>query len=131
MKYPLALVLSLNALLIFAGPLGGLTQQRIVEGQTSLPLAYDVDVLVAGGSLAGWKPPCAASDKGASVLVIESRPYLGYDISPIKNYGSSLGKAANRHHQVDLRWQEATNSHESKGPFGPGIVKKKHSISDR
>ena len=56
------------------------SQQRIVEGQTSLPLAYGVGVLVAGGSLAGVEAACAASDKGASVLVIESRPYLGYDI---------------------------------------------------
>ena len=53
---------------------------RIVEGEASLPLAYDVDVLVAGGSLAGVEAACVASDKGSSVLVIESRPYLGYDI---------------------------------------------------
>ena len=46
----------------------------------SVTFAYDVDVLVAGGSLAGVEAACAASDKGASVLVIESRPYLGYDI---------------------------------------------------
>ena len=56
------------------------SSDTIVEGETSLPLAYDVDVLVAGGSLAGVEAACVASDKGASVLVIESRPYLGYDI---------------------------------------------------
>ena len=52
----------------------------VVEMAKELPLAYDVDVVVAGGSLAGVEAACAAADAGASVLVVESRPYLGYDI---------------------------------------------------
>ncbi|MCH2209556.1 MAG: FAD-dependent oxidoreductase, partial [Lentisphaerales bacterium] len=52
----------------------------VTESKKSLPLAYDVDVLVAGSSLAGIEAACAAADNGASVLVIEARPYLGYDI---------------------------------------------------
>ena len=79
MKHLLALIFSLSGLLFCQGYLVA-SSQMIVEGQTSLPLAYDVDVLVAGGSLAGVEAACAASGKGASVLVIESRPYLGYDI---------------------------------------------------
>ena len=79
MKNSFALTIFLNALLLCSSYLVA-SSDTIVEGETSLPLAYDVDVLVAGGSLAGVEAACAASDKGASVLVIESRPYLGYDI---------------------------------------------------
>ncbi|EDM25897.1 hypothetical protein LNTAR_07639 [Lentisphaera araneosa HTCC2155] len=61
-------------------PLSSYSLDKLVESKSTLPLAYDVDVLVAGSSLAGIEAACAAADKGASVLVIESRPYLGYDI---------------------------------------------------
>jgi flavin-dependent dehydrogenase len=52
----------------------------VSEAATTLPLAYDVDVVVAGGSLAGVEAACAAAEQGASVLLVESRPYLGYDL---------------------------------------------------
>jgi hypothetical protein len=52
----------------------------VFEAATKLPLAYDVDVVVAGGSLAGVEAACAAADRGASVLLVESRPYLGCDL---------------------------------------------------
>ena len=52
----------------------------IVETAKELPLAYDVDVVVAGGNLAGVEAACAAADAGASVLLVESRSYLGYDL---------------------------------------------------
>ena len=79
MKISFVLTIFLNALLICPSYMVA-SSDTIVERETSLPLAYDVDVLVAGGSLAGVEAACVASDKGASVLVIESRPYLGYDI---------------------------------------------------
>jgi hypothetical protein len=52
----------------------------VFEAATKLPLAYDVDVMVAGGSLAGVEAACAAAEQGATVLLVESRPYLGYDL---------------------------------------------------
>jgi flavin-dependent dehydrogenase len=52
----------------------------IVESATHLPLAYDVDVVVAGATLPGIEAACSAADRGASVLVVDSRPYLGSDI---------------------------------------------------
>ena len=52
----------------------------VVESSSSLPVAYDVDVLVVGGSLGGVEAACAAASKGASVVLIEDRPYLGYDL---------------------------------------------------
>ena len=47
MKHLLALILSLSGLLFCQGYLVA-SSQMIVEGQTSLPLAYDVDVLAFG-----------------------------------------------------------------------------------
>ena len=58
----------------------GVSAGVLVEAAREIPLAYDVDVVVAGGSLAGVEAACAAADAGASVLLVESRPYLGYDI---------------------------------------------------
>ena len=52
----------------------------IVEGERTLPIAYDVDVVVAGGSLAGVEAAIAAAEKGAAVLLVDSRPYIGYDL---------------------------------------------------
>jgi len=52
----------------------------VFEAAIELPLAYDVDVVVAGGSLAGVETACAAASQGTEVLLVESRPYLGYDL---------------------------------------------------
>ncbi|MEM9400022.1 MAG: FAD-dependent oxidoreductase [Verrucomicrobiota bacterium] len=54
--------------------------KTVTEAATSLPLAYDVDVVVAGGTLPGVEAACAAAKQGASVLLVESRPYIGYDM---------------------------------------------------
>ena len=62
------------------GPLCASATTALIESKKSLPLAYDVDVVVAGASVAGVEAACAAADNGASVLVLESRPYLGYDL---------------------------------------------------
>jgi len=59
---------------------GAMENQIVIEESTVLPMAYDVDVLVAGGSLSGVEAACAAANEGASVLLIEDRPYLGYDL---------------------------------------------------
>lgn len=66
-------------ILLFAG-LTSLSAQVITESAREIPLAYDVDVVVAGGSLAGVEAACAAAGQGAAVLLVESRPYLGYDL---------------------------------------------------
>jgi flavin-dependent dehydrogenase len=68
-----------TAAVLFA-PLCVGAASSVVESKKSLPLAYDVDVVVAGGSLAGVEAACAAAEAGASVLLVESRSYLGYDI---------------------------------------------------
>jgi len=68
------------ALLPMLGEAQSTKAGTVSESERLLPLAYDVDVVIAGGSLAGVEAACAAADNGASVLVVESRPYLGYDI---------------------------------------------------
>jgi hypothetical protein len=70
-------------LILLCSALPGQAAERpdvIVEGPSTLPLAYDVDVVVVGGSLTGVEAACAAADQGATVLLVESRPYIGYDL---------------------------------------------------
>jgi hypothetical protein len=82
MRHYLALAIFLNALLLWQNCLAAEKERAngVVETAREIPLAYDVDVVVAGGSLAGVEAACAAADSGASVLVVDSRPYLGYDL---------------------------------------------------
>jgi len=73
------------ALLMFwcsshAAEVGATKRETVVKATATLRVAYDVDVLVAGGSLAGVEAACAAAHEGANVLLIEARPYLGYDL---------------------------------------------------
>lgn len=74
----LVVTIALSSLSTYAG-------ERIVGSRKSLPLAYDVDVIVAGGSLAGVEAACAAADNGASVLLVESF----YFSNVIRQYFSS------------------------------------------
>ena len=50
------------------------------ESARNIPLAYDVDVVVVGGSSAGVAAAVAAAEQGAKVFVAAPRPYLGEDI---------------------------------------------------
>ena len=50
------------------------------ESARSIPIAYDVDVVVVGGSSAGVAAAVAAAGQGAKVFVAAPRPYLGEDI---------------------------------------------------
>ncbi len=68
-----------SSIVLFAS-LTPLSAQVVTESAHEIPLAFDVDVVVAGGSLAGVEAACAAAEQGASVLLVESRPYLGYDL---------------------------------------------------
>jgi flavin-dependent dehydrogenase len=52
----------------------------IAERGKQIPIAYDVDVVVVGGSSAGVAAACEARRKGASVFFISDRPYVGVDM---------------------------------------------------
>jgi len=71
-------LLALTMLLACNAPI--LSAEYVYEAPCELPVAFDVDVVVAGGSLAGVEAACAAAENGAAVLLIEARPYLGHDL---------------------------------------------------
>ena len=50
------------------------------ESARNIPVAYEVDVVVVGGSSAGVAAAVAAAKEGAKVFVAAGRPYLGEDI---------------------------------------------------
>ncbi len=73
----------------------------VVESAKSIPIAYDVDVVVVGGATAGVAAACEARRNGASVFLISDRPYVGVDmcayqrlwLEPGEEPASELGKA--------------------------------------
>jgi len=52
----------------------------VAESPRKIPVAYDVDVVVVGGSSAGVAAAVAAAKGGARVFLAADRPYLGADM---------------------------------------------------
>jgi len=52
----------------------------VSEAERLIPLAYDVDVIVVGGTVRGVAAAEAAAKAGAKVFLITDRPYLGQDM---------------------------------------------------
>ena len=52
----------------------------IIESPREIPLAYDVDVVVVGGTSRGVAAAESAAKQGASVFLAAPRPYLGEDL---------------------------------------------------
>jgi len=52
----------------------------VTESARDIPVAYDVDVVVVGGTSGGVAAAVEAARQGASVFLAASRPYLGEDI---------------------------------------------------
>ena len=52
----------------------------VVESARHVPLAYDVDVVVVGGSTRAVAAAIAAANEGADVFLAAPRPYLGEDV---------------------------------------------------
>lgn len=61
--------------LLFAAP-----KTHVIESARKIPLAYDVDVIVIGGSTRGVSAAVAAAKEGARVFLAAERPYLGEDV---------------------------------------------------
>lgn len=53
---------------------------EIAESAREIPVAYQVDVVVVGGTSAGVTAAVAAAEKGADVFLAAQRPYLGVDL---------------------------------------------------
>jgi len=52
----------------------------VSESERMIPLSYDVDVIVVGGTLRGVAAAESASKAGARVFLVTDRPYLGEDV---------------------------------------------------
>jgi len=52
----------------------------VLESAREIPVAYDVDVVVVGGSSGAVAAAVAAAESGVRVFLTAERPYLGYDI---------------------------------------------------
>ncbi|MDT8389758.1 MAG: FAD-dependent oxidoreductase [Lentisphaeria bacterium] len=72
------LINPLLLLLMVAGP--GFAADTIVESAREIPLVYDVDVVVVGGSTRAVAAAVAGKEVGASVFLVAPRPYLGEDM---------------------------------------------------
>ncbi|MCB1229232.1 MAG: FAD-dependent oxidoreductase [Verrucomicrobiae bacterium] len=53
----------------------------VVESAREIPVAYDVDVAIVGGSTGAITAAVEAASKGASVFLAAPRPYLGEDVA--------------------------------------------------
>lgn len=53
----------------------------VVESKREIPVAYDVDVVVVGGTVGAVSAAVEAAEKGASVFLAAPRPYLGEDVA--------------------------------------------------
>lgn len=53
---------------------------HVVEAPKEIPVALDADVVVSGGSSGAVEAACAAAARGASVVLLAERPYLGTDL---------------------------------------------------
>jgi len=54
--------------------------ESVTESARKIPVAYDVDVVVVGGSSAGVAAAVEAAANGATVFLAAQRPYLGLDL---------------------------------------------------
>ena len=55
-------------------------ERAVNESARDIPVAYDVDVVVVGGTSSGVAAAVEAAQKGAKVFLAAARPYLGDDI---------------------------------------------------
>jgi flavin-dependent dehydrogenase len=66
--------------LMFGSTLCSNCAEQVVATLRDIPVLYETDVVMAGGSSAAVAAACAAADRGAQVVLIAPRPYLGDDL---------------------------------------------------
>ncbi len=77
---------------IFLFSLSGTAAEWIVESPRQIPVAYDVDVLVVGGSGGAVAAAQSAARSGASVFLAAPRTYLGDDMAGVYRLGLMPGE---------------------------------------
>ena len=55
-------------------------KRAVNESSRDIPVAYDVDVVVVGGTSGGVAAAVEAAQNGAKVFLAAQRPYLGADL---------------------------------------------------
>ena len=55
-------------------------QSSVVESEREIPIAYEADIVVVGGTTGAVASAIAAAEDGASVFLAAPRPYLGEDV---------------------------------------------------
>ncbi len=73
--YTVHLICCGSPLLVAASP-----ARVIQESKRAMPVAYNVDVAIVGGSTWAVAAAVAATKTGASVFLAAPRPYLGEDL---------------------------------------------------
>jgi hypothetical protein len=95
--------------------------RRVTEPEREIPVAAEVDVLVAGGGSAGWHAAVSAARAGAKTLLVERHGTLGGTVTnamvqPFMNYHDPVGNAV-----VGGIWQEMVDRLQELGA-SPGSV---------
>ena len=67
-------------LLVQAGCLNTSKKRAVNESARDIPVAYNVDVVVVGGTTGGVAAAVEAAQQGAKVFLAAQRPYLGADL---------------------------------------------------
>ncbi len=75
-----AVYVSIVGLLCFGSVIQTAHGITVNESAREIPVAYDVDVVVVGGTSGGVAAAVAAAEQGAKVFLAAQRPYLGQDI---------------------------------------------------
>ena len=76
-----ALRVGAAAVVLAAGAQMAAWAESIVESARDVPVAYDVDVVVVGGTTGAVAAAVEAAEQGASVFLAAPRPYLGEDVT--------------------------------------------------
>lgn len=87
MRHLITLAVLLIAVTVMAG-------EWAVERARRIPLVYDVDVVVIGGSTRAVAAAVAAKEAGSDVFLMAARPYLGADMCATYRLGLKRGEQA-------------------------------------
>ena len=96
----------------------------VLESARDIPVAYDVDVVVVGGSTGAVSAAVAAKEAGAKVFLLAPRPYLGEDMCETRRlWLEEDEKPASPLAAALSRGAERSRACEAAGPAPEGFVR--------